>query len=219
MEENAMPGSYPRAPISSAPPPPQVAQATTATPPTTQTDAVEASTPILVYTANLAIAVHHVDERQEQLIALAREHHGFFSVRTGDQLVLRVPAADFDAVMQAIEAAGSILSREVRAEDVGQQYRDIRIRISALDTMRERLEQLLGRAENVEHALQVERELERVVTQLELLKGQLRHLDDRIAYSTITIMFRPVQTLQVDERFELPFRWLRELGVDRLLRL
>jgi hypothetical protein len=200
-------------------PTPQVAQATPTTPPTTQTDAVEAGTPILIYTANVTVAVHHVEERQKELIALAREKRGFMSLQTANQLVLRIPAAHFEEIMQAIDEAGGILARQVRAEDVGQQYRDLRIRISALDTMRQRLEQLLARAENVQHALQVERELERVVTQLEQMKGQLRHLDDQIAYSTITLLFQPVQTPQVDEQFELPFRWLRELGVDRLMRL
>ena len=210
-----------------APPPPQrprIAQATQPQAGTEEqaaqeaTDAVQ-SPRLLVYTAGLVLAVHHVTERMDQIEALAREVGGYLSSRSDDKITIRVPAAKFDPVMQQIGEGGEVLARRVNVVDVGEQYRDMRLRIANLEAMRERVARLLTRADDVDTALRIEQELNRITLALEQLRGQLRHLSSQIAFSTITITFQPMEQLQVDRQFQLPFRWLRELGIDRLMRV
>lgn len=203
-------------------PPPQHAQNTTtpASPTTspTATDAVDLSRPILIYQASLQMAVHHVETRQDAVVALVNEAGGYLSKRNDSMLVVRVPAARFEELLEAIEGEGDLLSRNVEVLDVGEQYRDLRIRIQNLEAMRVRLVALLERAEAIEDALRVERELNRVTLELERARGQIRHLSQRIAFSTITIHYRALTDQQVPS-FQLPFDWLQRLGIRHLLSL
>ena len=194
------------------------AAAPTGTNPPTASDANPPGRPLLIYTATLNLAVHHVEDQQNALVELARSHGGYLARRSGAEIVIRVPAQHFEEALTQAEALGDVLARTVDAQDVTEQFRDTRIRLRNLVAMRDRLEQLLAEADDVDEALAVERQMERITTEIELLRGRLRSLEDRIAYSTITVRFRarPTTQEQVDE-FQLPFRWLHRLGLQRLM--
>lgn len=192
--------------------------APTSDPSPTANDALAPGRLLLIYTAVLNLAVHQVEDQQNALQAIARAHGGFMARRSGAEMVIRVPAARFEEALAATEALGDVLGRTVDAQDVGEEFRDTNIRLRNLEAMRTRLEELLQHADNVEAALAVEQQLERVTTEIEVLRGRLRSLEDRVTYSTITVHFRARPTAQerVDE-FQLPFRWLHRLGLPRLM--
>jgi hypothetical protein len=104
---------------------------------------------------------------------------------------------------------------------VGEQYRDLGLRLHTAEMLRQRLEAMLAQADEVPDALKVQAELERIVREIEQLKGQLRTLNDRIGYSTLVIEFRPEARPELDdsEVFKLPFPWLDQLGLHQLLEL
>lgn len=207
------------------PQPPRIAQAPNPQATTgdqaqqTATDAVQSPQQLLVYTAGLVVAVHHVEERMDALEAMAREVGGYLGSRAERQITIRIPAPRFDEVMERIGEGSEVLARRVNVVDVGDQYRDMRLRIANYAAMRERIVALLDRAEDVETALAIEQELQRITLELERLRGQLRNLSSQIAFSTITVTYQNIEELQVNRQFQLPFRWLRELGIDRLLRV
>jgi hypothetical protein len=176
--------------------------------------------PILIYSAALTMAVFDVAPSQAKIEALTRDAGGFLSHKTNDAIVVRVPAARFHDVIAAIEKVGDVLARNISADDITQEYLDLEVRLKSARAVRERLEQLLGRAAKVEEALAIEREIDRVVAQIEEMEGRLKYMQDRAQYSTITVTFaaRPRETVN-KERFKLPFPWLDELGLGRLLDL
>lgn len=182
------------------------------------TDAVDTSGPLLVYTAALGLAAYDVEDKLDRVELLARERGGFLASRTNDRVIVRVPARQFQAALAAIQELGDVITRQVDVADVGEEFRDTQTRIETLERMRSRLEELLADADDVEDALAVEQQLERIVLQLETLKGRLRYLSDRVAYSTISVRFAE-RAPQSEPAFELPFPWLRELGLDTLMRL
>lgn len=188
---------------------------------TTATDAVDTSGELLIYNAGVVMAVYEVRDTQARLIARVREAHGFVSQQTDHQLVLRIPAAHFRSFMDALGEEGRVLDRNIAAQDVGEEFRDIEIRIRNLEVTRQRIEALLAQAANVADALAVQRELERITSELEAMRGRQRYLADRIAFSTITINFQPLprEAIAEDETFLLPFRWLRLLGLHNLLEM
>jgi hypothetical protein len=202
---------YAQAP--SAPPSPASA-------PTSTTDAVDAAGPLLVYTANLGMSVYRVDEVRTNVIAAVRELGGFMTIETATQVTLRVPAARFREALERIEALGDIVSRHVQAQDVGEEFRDLTIRIETLEAMRRRVERLLEQAQNVQAALEVERHLERITVELETLKGRQRFLASQVALSTVTVTFQERQAEDIARGiFVLPFDWIRRVGLTHLMRL
>lgn len=182
-------------------------------------DARDTSGPLLIYTATIAMAVFEVRATQTQLLERARSMGGVLAIQTDDRLVLRVPAERFDDFLSGIGELGDVLARDIQAQDVGEEFRDVAIRIRNLEVTRQRVEALLAQATTVEQALAVQRELERITTELEALRGRQRFLADRIAFSTITFVFRalPREQLAEEEIFQLPFRWLEQLGLPALL--
>ena len=56
---------------------------------------------------------------------------------------------------------------------------------------------------------------------IERFKGRLRYLEDRIAFSTITVHFQPRarESLNKPSTFRLPFAWLDRVGLRGLLEL
>lgn len=185
----------------------------------TASDASAARAPLLIYTASFQLSVFEVDKSQTAAKAMATAMGGFVALQTQTAISVRIPAARFEEALAAIEHMGKVLARQIEALDVGERYRDLGLRLKTLEAMRQRLEELLARAGNVKEALEVEQQLERVLGEIEQIKGQLRSFDDRIAYSTLTLDFTPTPQPALDQGavFRLPFPWLEELGIHSLL--
>jgi hypothetical protein len=176
--------------------------------------------PVLIYTAQLTMAIFEVEPALKAAETLSRELGGFMSRQTNDAIVIRVPVARFQEAIGRLEKLGDVTSRDISAEDVTQEYVDLEVRIKSARAVRERLEQLLTRAGKVDESIAIERELERVVGEIEKLEGRLKFLQDRAVFSTISVTFaaRPKELVAKDT-FDLPFPWLEQLGLGRLLRL
>lgn len=174
---------------------------------------------LLIYTGSVVLAIYDVASIQERAVALVDEMEGYVAHRSNERLVVRVPAALFRETLDELSALGDVLDLSWQAQDVSEEVRDLDIRLRNARELRNRLETLLERAESVEDALKIETELERITLEIERIRGQLLRFEDRIAYSTIEVVFQPRQTEEVpDDEFLLPFRWLNQLGLQSLFR-
>lgn len=220
-----------RAPRAAGAPPPAPPPAAPASPPS-QTpggppapkaapdEAAVMRGPLLIYTAQIVIAVFEVKASLGQVEALARELGGFMSRRDDMAITIRVPVNRFDEAVKRVEAIGDMLHRNVTAEDVTEQFRDLDVRLKSARAVQERLTQLLARAAKVEESIAIERELDRVTAEIDQIEGRMKFLKDRAAYSTLTVSFQPKSTdTSVRTPFRLPGAWLDELGLGRLLQL
>jgi hypothetical protein len=172
----------------------------------------------LVYTANLNVAVYLVDQAINQVEQIARENGGFLSSRGDNAITIRVPRSRFQVALSAVEKTGDVLHRDVRAQDVTDEYMDLEVRIKNARAMRDQLAALLAKA-SVKEAIEIERELGRVTEELERMLGQLKLLRDKIAYSTITVTYAARGATIQSMAVRLPFPWLSQLGLPSLLRL
>lgn len=177
--------------------------------------------PLLIYSAELNLAVYEVGPTQRAVIQHARELGGFLSRQSDLEVIVRVPARRFQDALERIERVGDVLHKDVQALDVSEEYRDLSIRLRNAEVVRARLETLLEQAKTVEDALKVQKELGSVTETIETIKGRLRFLQDRIAFSTITVRFAPREAtpLGTPDVYRLPFPWLDELGLHSLLNM
>jgi len=181
---------------------------------------VDISGQLLIYTANLGMSVYRVDEVRTGVIEAIRALGGVMTLETATQVTMRVPAQRFTEALEQVEALGDVVSRYVQAQDVGEEFRDLTIRIETLEAMRARVARLLEQAPNVEAALAVEQHLERITLDLERLKGRQRYLASQVSFSTITVTFAERQVEDIARGpFELPIDWLRQIGLTNLMRL
>jgi len=201
----AAPGAPP-----SPPPPPS-------RPPATAAD-VPHSAAMLIYTANLSLAVFQVEQGLDAVERIARDTGGYLSTRQDAEIGIRVPRDRFDEAIRRVEALGDVLHRDIRAADVTDEYVDLEARLKNAYAMRARLQDLLTKA-SVQEALAIETQLGRVTEEIERFEGKLKLLRDKIAFSSITVSFAPVADQPVRDTALLPFSWLQDIGLASLLHI
>lgn len=183
-------------------------------------EAVAIRAPLLIYTAQVTMAVFEVNTSLGKVEAIARDLGGFLARRDDSTITIRVPVARFDEAVRRIEGVGDMLHRNVAVEDVTEEFTDLEIRVRNARAIRDRLEKLLDKAATVEESVVLERELGRVAGEIERFEGRLKFLRERAALSTITVSFRPRPRESLDPAGpRLPVDWLGQLGLGRLLNL
>ncbi len=175
------------------------------------------SSTMLVYTAELTMAVYHVTESMDAVQALGERAGGYLSVRSDTRITVRVPEDRFEDTLAQVAKIGDVLHRDLKAEDVTDQFVDTQARLKNARAMRDRLETLLQKAP-VKEAIDIQRELGKVTEEIERLEGRLNVLRDQIAFSTISVGFEPVREQGVhDTSLVGPFPWLADVGLSSLL--
>ena len=109
------------------------------------------------------------------------------------RIVIRVPPERFEETFTALKAVGRVESENVKAADVTAEYVDVEARIHSLQITEERLRDLIANksfVDKIASLLEVERELNRVRTEIEQFQGQLRVIADRVGLSTIVLTLR-----------------------------
>ena len=103
-------------------------------------------------------------------------------------LTLRVPADRFDALVASLDSLGEVEDVYIDAEDVGEAYADLEVRVANARRLEQRLLDLLAsRTGTLEDVLAVERELARIREQIETMDAQMRSLRNRVDMSTLTV--------------------------------
>jgi uncharacterized protein DUF4349 len=109
------------------------------------------------------------------------------------ELLVRVPSERFEAFSGALGKIGTIRSRNVRASDVSLEEKDLGILLDNLTAALTRYRELLHKATSPADILAIERELERVASAVDRVKGRLEWLRDRIARATVAIALQSPQ--------------------------
>jgi len=172
----------------------------------------------VVYSAGLQIATSEPEMCVDKVKALAETRGGYMQRMSRDSIVIRVPAEVFDDTLAELEQLGVVISKNVNAQDVTEQFVDLELRLKNNQALLAKLEELLAKADEIKHALAVEKEIARVRTQIERLQGQLNRMNNQIAYATLTVSFVQAGDVPDHVKTKLPFYWLGQLGLDLLMR-
>jgi hypothetical protein len=112
------------------------------------------------------------------------------------ELTLRVPSAAFGRALDQLRALGRGNGGEqVTSEDVSEEFVDLEARIQNQERLEQQFHELLKRADKVEQALLVHREITAVRTEIDRLRGRKNFLERETALSTISIVIAPERPL------------------------
>lgn len=106
---------------------------------------------------------------------------------------VRIPTDKFDAFMTLTGEFGNVTSSSRTAENVTSQYTDYEARLSSLYTQEERLLAMLEESGDLDSLIQLEARLSEVRYEIESIERNLRNLDQKLAYSTVSLELREVQ--------------------------
>lgn len=156
----------------------------------------------IIRNGNLTVEVATPTDIQHKILSIAESHGGF--VVTSEMtrqnaadntkpsmtvnLVVRVPALQFERAMEEIRATGSrVVQEKVTGEDVTEEYIDLEARIKNQRALEAQFLEIMKRAGKIEDALEVQREIADVRTEIERLEGRKRFLENQTTLSTINV--------------------------------
>ena len=152
--------------------------------------------------AEITLEVPSTIDTQHQVTAIAESKGGFVvtseskqrenvdpAQRTLDiKLVVRVPSPQFGAAFDEIKKLAENLPQEsVLGQDVTEDFIDLEARIKTQKALEIQFLGIMRRASEVEDALEVQRQIADVRTEIEKLEGRKRFLENRASLSTIVV--------------------------------
>ncbi len=152
----------------------------------------------VIKTADIELSASDIKETGIQVEKIVESFNGyilnseFSSEKRGvvSTLVLKVPAARFTDAVETITKLGTVKRKDIRGEDVTEEYVDLEADLTNALRVQARYFELLSKAAKVSDALEVERELERIGGEIERIKGRMKYIDSRVALSTINLTLR-----------------------------
>ena len=107
-------------------------------------------------------------------------------------ITIGVPVTEFEKVLSRLRGlAVRVVDETASGDDVTDQYVDLQSQLTNLEATRARIQDFLKDAKTVDEALRINQELANIEGQIEQIKGQMNYLNDRSAYSTITVNLEP----------------------------
>ncbi len=146
---------------------------------------------IIIYDAQLYINTElESDSINNSIIRIAEKYNGYTTNRANNYIIIRVKADLLKNAINDIEQFGEITQKIIQGNDLTLEFSDLNVKMDNLEKSRQRYLELLAKAENVETALKVEKELERLLFEIERTKGRLETISHLEKYSTISIYYK-----------------------------
>jgi len=164
--------------------------------------AAEAADRRIIRNADITIEVPSTTDAQHRVTSIAEAHGGFVvtseakqresndpAQRTLDiKLVVRVPSNQFGSAFDEIrKLAGNTPAEQVTSQDVTEDFIDLEARIKTQKALEVQFLEIMRQAHKIEDALEVQRQIAEVRTEIEKLEGRKRFLENRSSLSTINV--------------------------------
>lgn len=165
----------------------------------------------VIKNADLSVVVKDPEESMNAISALAEQLGGYvvssglsqsnygpnnISLPSGN-ISIRVPAEKLNDVLTQIKAdAVEVTSENISGQDVTDQYVDLQSRLTALQAAEKKLLEILDAAVKTEDVLAVYQQLQQVQSEIEVLKGQIKYIDQSVAMSSVNVYLTAEASIQ-----------------------
>jgi hypothetical protein len=170
----------------------------------------------LIKNATMAIEVKDVDDTYEDVLVLIDKLKGYefsSSLSTAENykrmtIVIKLPPekiAEFKTELKELVGEGELKSSNTYSDDISEQYYDTEARLETLIISRDRLLELLKKAEETKDILEIEREIADRNAEINTLQGRIKMWDKLVAMATITLYID-----QIDD----PLKHTKKVGFE-----
>jgi hypothetical protein len=159
---------------------------------------------LIIKNGEMTLLVQDTDTTIDRLTQVVGDLGGYiissrvwYQERLGDEykyatVTLAVPAEEFEHALRRLRGLAIIVTDEsASGQDVTDEFVDLESRLRNLQATRDRIREFLDRANTVEEALEVNKELAAVEDEIEQVQGRMNYLVDRASFSTITVHIEP----------------------------
>jgi hypothetical protein len=166
----------------------------------------------IIQDAEIALEVDSPLETQRSVTTIAESQGGFVVTSESKQrqsedpsqrvmdvtLIIRVPSSQFGPTRDAILGLSKhVLDNKNTGQDVTEEFIDLEARVKTQRALEAQFLEIMKQAHKVEDALEVQRQIADVRTEIEKLEGRKRFLENRSSLSTITVNLKAPTTIVV----------------------
>jgi len=154
---------------------------------------VPVSRRVVSTSASINVEVDKVKEAYKKLLTVVKEMNGYVE---NDNIMeedghyyarVKVPSAKLEPTLQKIGTLGEIVSQSIHKQDVTEGLSSDEERLKNLKLFRNRMKALLDKSTQIEDILKIERELNRVQTQIDMIERNLKRLQGSVEMSPIQV--------------------------------
>ncbi|WP_408035369.1 DUF4349 domain-containing protein [Tenacibaculum aestuarii] len=142
-------------------------------------------------TSDLSATRNHIEQvlkKYNGYISTDNEYKSSQSITTN--LTVRIPSKNFDVFLSEISSKVTRFdNKNISVKDVTEQFLDVEARLKVKKKLEQRYSEILKKASSVKEIIEVERELNKVRSEIESMEGRLKYLQNQVSYSTLTIRF------------------------------
>lgn len=159
---------------------------------------------MVIYNADLRIAVENPETAMKAVIQMAENAGGFvvysnvtktFSERGSlprASLTIRVPSGQLNSIMESIKGLTpnpreDVISENVSGQDVTAEFTDLESRLRNLEAAEQALVALMEEAQDPQDVLDIFGELTYYRGEIEIVKGRMRYISESVALSAISV--------------------------------
>lgn len=158
----------------------------------------------LIYTVDLNVETLEYEKSLETIEQLTAEFGGYVEYAQvdnnrinskwlrGANFTLRIPAAQLDAFLESCGSVGNVCSSTRRTENRTTEYADLSARLETLRIEEDTLQELLGKAEDLETIVSLNAYLSDVRYEIERVETNMRGIDGLVSYSTVNLYLEEV---------------------------
>ncbi|MDR1373478.1 MAG: DUF4349 domain-containing protein [Treponema sp.] len=145
----------------------------------------------LVQRASLRIQVEDLERAGDSLEAAMDTYNAYASFTNiyedSRSYTIRVPSAFYERFFPVLSGMGKLLHRTESAEDVTLQFYDLEGRLATKQELLKTFQGYLGRSQNIEEILSVEKRIAELQQEIDWTGTELRSLADLVDYATIDL--------------------------------
>ncbi len=157
----------------------------------------------VIYNASLDLLVDNLSEATARLEKLLQDHQALLAdseinntphAHPSATWRMRVPVGAFADFVKQAAKLGEALRDKTDSQDITEKYFDYQVRIDNKKVQVDRLQKIIKeQTGKISELLEAERELNRVTTELEQLKGPVKLWDNQVALATVEIVMHERQ--------------------------
>ncbi len=150
----------------------------------------------IIKSGDMTIEVADIKTAQEKIQNFVKNNKAYIQnerfsnaeTQTTLSMEIRIPNQNFDNLINSFsDEIGSISEKNIRVQDVTEEYTDVSIRLKNKLAYLEKYRDLLKHSASTKDLLEIQEKIRGLEEEIESSEGRLRYIDDQVNYSTLDL--------------------------------
>ncbi|MDH5682798.1 MAG: DUF4349 domain-containing protein [Spirochaetota bacterium] len=169
------------------------------------------------YSYSYWINTEYPERTIDNLRKITDERGGYVKYLDKHRINLKIPAPDSELILNEIKKTAFISDNMKNTSNLSESLITLNAKLKTKDTLLNQLYAIFNNS-GLTQTMDVEREINQIILDIEDLKGKIRYIENRVAFSEITIYVNNSSRSTGYPRVHRShWQWINTLGIKNLL--